>query len=130
MDPLGFAFQNFDLSGRWRDLEFEKYHREELDGKIAWRGEGKSRPVDAAGKLPRGEEFTSFEEAKDKMVKHYLPDTLRGLLKNLILYGTGRRADVEDLAEIRKILEAHKSKGYPMRDVLKALIRSNAFLER
>lgn len=49
MDPLGFAFQNFDLSGRWRNVEHERYHRAELDGKIEWRGEGKSRPVDTAG---------------------------------------------------------------------------------
>ena len=25
LDPIGFAFQNFDLSGRWRDVEHASY---------------------------------------------------------------------------------------------------------
>ena len=48
MDPVGFAFQNFDVSGRWRDKEYDSYHLGDLDGRIEWRGVGKARPVDAA----------------------------------------------------------------------------------
>ena len=94
MDPLGFAFQNFDISGRWRNVEHERYHRAELDGKIEWRGEGKSRPVDASGKLPRGGEFKNFPEFKNLLAQRYQDDIVRGLLKKLTLYGTGRSASV------------------------------------
>ena len=128
MDPLGFAFQNFDLSGRWRDVEFEKYNREEIDGKIAWNGAGKSRPVDAVGQMPRGEKFTNYGEFKQLFVKHYQDDLVRGLLKNLTLYGTGRKPDVAALAEIRTIQDQLRGKGYPLRDVVKAVVRSDAFL--
>ena len=128
MDPLGFAFQNFDLSGRWRDVEFEKYNREEIDGKIAWNGAGKSRPVDAVGQMPRGEKFTNYSEFKQLFVKHYQDDLVRGLLKNLTLYGTGRKPDVAALAEIRAIQDQLRGKGYPLRDVVKAMVRSEAFL--
>ena len=123
IDPLGFAFQNFDLSGRWRPLEFEKYEKKELDGKIEWRGVGTSRPVDAAGRLPRGEAFRSYAEWKELVVRHYMEDVVRGLLKSLLLYGTGRKADVADLMDIRDILKTHAAAGYPLRDLLKALIR-------
>ena len=33
IDPLGFAFQNFDLSGRWRDLEYHHYVKNDLDAR-------------------------------------------------------------------------------------------------
>jgi len=127
MDPMGFAFQNFDLSGRWRDVEFEKYVREEIDGKIAWNGKGKTRPVDSAGQLPRGETFKTFAECKDLMVANYQRDLTLGLLKKLTLYATGREPDVADLTEIRAILDTHATREYKLRDVLKSLLRSRVF---
>lgn len=129
MDPLGFAFQNFDISGRWRDVEYERYLRNELDGKIEWRGSGKTRPVDAAGKLPRGEPFSGFVECKQVLVNHYLDDIVRGILKRLMLYATGRKPDVDDLAEIRQIMQTNSSKQFLMQDLLKSVVRSKAFLE-
>jgi len=53
IDPAGFAFQNFDISGRWRNVEHESYKRGELDGRISWLGVGKTRPVDTVGPLYR-----------------------------------------------------------------------------
>ena len=129
MDPLGFAFQNFDLSGRWRNEEHHHYVRKELDGKIEWRGAGKTRPVDASGTLPRGEKFSNYEEYKALLVEHYLDDVVRGVMKKLTLYGTGRQANVLDLEAIGDIMNEQSKKGYPMRDLLKGLVRSRIFLE-
>lgn len=129
MDPLGFAFQNFDLSGRWRDVEHEQYHRYELDGKIEWRGEGKTRPVDAKGQLPRGEQFSSFVEFKELLAEHYTEDIVRGIMKKLTLYGTGRKPDVLDLITIRNIMQKESDKDYRLRNLLKALVRSEIFLD-
>lgn len=128
MDPLGFAFQNFDISGRWREEEFERYVTNEIDGKIEWRGAGKSRPVDATGQLPRGEEFSNFAEFKDKLAQHYIDDMMVGLLKNLSIYGASRKPDVEDMKVIRAIADSHQSEGYPLRDLVKAFVRSDIFL--
>lgn len=128
IDPLGFAFQNFDLSGRWREVEHESYKRAELDGKIEWHGVGKTRPADTVGQLPGGEEFRSFSECKELMVKHYQKDMVRGVLKNLMIYGTGRIPDVEDLAEIEAMLNQAAKTGYRWKDLLKAIVRSQAFL--
>ncbi len=130
IDPLGFAFQNFDISGRWRDVEHESYKRGELDGRIAWTGEGKTRPVDAAGRLPRGEEFHSFAEFKSLVVEKYQANMVRGLMKNFFVYGAGRVPGIDDLAEIAEIMAATRAKGYPLRDLLKGVARSRAFLER
>ena len=129
MDPLGFAFQNFDLSGRWREVEHHHYARKELDGKIEWRGEGETRPVDAVGRLPRGEEFSSYPEFRRLLVEHYIDDIVRGLLKKLTLYGTGHQAHALDLAEIRSIMDEQRDAGYALRDLMKALVRSQIFSE-
>jgi len=130
IDPVGFAFQNFDLSGRWRDVEHEHYKRGELDGRIAWVGEGKTRPVDATGRLPRGEEFKTFAEFRQLVAKNYRDDLTRGLLKNFFVYGAGRVPGIDDTAEIASIMDATRTKGYPLRDLLKAVARSRAFLEQ
>lgn len=129
MDPLGFAFQNFDLSGRWRDVEFERYKKGELDGKIEWRGEGNTRPVDAEGALPRGESFKTFAECKQLLAANYTRDLARGLAKRLVLYGTGCKPDVAAMAEVDAILAELGPKGYPLRDLLKAVVRSRTFVE-
>jgi hypothetical protein len=130
IDPVGFAFQNFDISGRWRDVEHETYKRGELDGRISWLGDGKTRPVDATGRLPRGEEFKTFGEFKSLLAQHYTDDLTRGVLKNWFVYGTGRVPGIDDRAEIAAIMDAHRAKGYPVRDLLKAVVRSRAFSER
>ncbi len=126
MDPLGFAFQNFDVGGRWRELEYESYQWGGLDGKKVWNGKGKSRPVDAQGQLPRGEPFSSYAEFKQKLADGYTQDLVRGLLKNLLLYGAGRKAGVSDMATIRDIMD--NTKQHRLGDMLKALVRSEAFL--
>ena len=128
MDPLGFAFQNFDLSGRWREVEYSKYVRNELDGKIEWRGEGDTRPVDSKGHLPRGEEFLTFAECKSLIANNYQRDMLRGVLKNLVIYGTGRRPDVQDMKEIGRLLDAAEKHDFASLDLLKSFIRSPIFL--
>ena len=54
---------------------------------------------------------------------------VRGLMSSLMVYATGRKPDVEDTKEIATIMAATEAKGYPLRDVLKAVVRSKAFLE-
>ena len=63
-------------------------------------------------------------------MKYYLDDLLRGLLKNLVVYGTGRQADIDDLANINEILKSQRSKEYPLRQLLKEFVRSDSFLDR
>jgi len=129
IDPVGFAFQNFDLSGRWRNVEHDSYARGELDGRIAWNGVGKARPVDTVGRLPRGEEFKTFAQFKQAVVQHYQPDLVRGLLKNILIYGTGRKPDIDDLHEVTAIMNEAAAKEYALRDLLMAVARSRAFLD-
>ena len=128
LDPIGFAFQNFDLSGRWRDVEYASYAVDELDGKMAWRGKGKTRPVDSAGKLPDGEEYQNYDEFRKIILKHYQKDLVRGLMKKFMLYATGRQPDIDDLEEIEEIMKQNVAKGYPLKDMLLEVFQTDAFL--
>src|SRR5262249_51152508 len=55
IDPLGFALENFDAVGQWRDL----------DKAFA--------PIDASGTLPDGTPFRNLAEFRDVLLKQ--PDT-------------------------------------------------------
>ena len=56
LDPIGFGLENFDLLGRWRDLE--------VVGNIGKKAGKKSEkiPVRAEGRFPNQREFGNFEE--------------------------------------------------------------------
>ncbi|MCG8585678.1 MAG: DUF1592 domain-containing protein [Pirellulales bacterium] len=128
IDPLGFAFQNFDISGLWREVEHDSYQLRLVKSKVYWSGVGKVRSVDSVGHLPRGEEFSSFLEFRDLVAEHYLDDFVRGLAKNFVIYATGRRPNVGDMNTVREILRRHAAKGYPLRSVLKDIVKSEIFL--
>lgn len=127
MDPLGFAFQNFDLSGRWRDVEFEKYKRDEIDGKIVWIGAGKSRPVDASGHLPKGEVFTGYSDFKSILASNYSHQVAEGILKNLFLYGTGNQPDVDGIHKISNLVKTEKGNQLILTDLIVKLIQTESF---
>ena len=50
MDPIGFALENFDWTGRWRDKEF--------DGSA----------IDTTGALPSGEKFNGPAELRQVLL--------------------------------------------------------------
>jgi hypothetical protein len=75
IDPLGFALENFDAVGGWR----KDYERK--------------MPVDPAGKLSNGEEFSSFEEFRKLMIGQ--SDRFsRCLTEKLMAYALGREMEV------------------------------------
>ena len=50
IDPVGFALENFDAVGQWRDLEVDE------------------QPVDASGALPGGGEFRGIDGLEDALL--------------------------------------------------------------
>jgi hypothetical protein len=50
-------------------------------------------------------------------------------MKGLAVYATGRKPDVEGMREIAAMMKAAEANGYPLRDMVKAMVKSKMFLE-
>lgn len=105
IDPPGFALENFDAIGRWR----ERYETK--------------AEIDASSELPSGEVFediVGFKEALKSREEVFA----RTVVTKLLTYGTGRRMEAGDRGEIDRIVGELKVKGYGMREALMLVVES------
>ncbi|MEK6239551.1 MAG: DUF1585 domain-containing protein, partial [Planctomycetales bacterium] len=83
--------------------------------------------IDAHGRLPSGERFDDVQGLR-RLLKGDKVDLLaRNLVSRLLICATGRRLGVADNREIDRILQEHKPAGYPFKDLLFAVVTSEAF---
>jgi len=129
-DPVGFAMENFDVMGAWRD----RYRGMEKGEKITG-FDPAGHPftyfvgaaVDASSKLPTGEPFRDIHELKRLLVSQ--PRQLaKNLLEHLVLHATGTPVRFTDRAEIETMLDACQAGGYRVKDLIHALVGSGPFL--
>jgi hypothetical protein len=109
MDPLGFALENFDATGRWRDL----------DGKF---------PIDASGKLANG---TSFEGPRDlkqvlKGNKHFV----RSFTQKMMTYALGRGLEYYDRCACDLVLADAAKQENRFSALVIGIVTSDPFLKR
>ena len=129
-DPVGFAFENFDIMGAWRDRYRSLEKGDEITG-IDRAGHRFSyrigQAVDASGKLKTGETFEDVDQLKD-ILKGHTRQIARNLLYQWTLYATGHPVRFSDRRIIRQILDQCEAEEYRVMDLLQALIRSPIFL--
>ena len=107
MDPIGFAFENFDAIGRWRDL----------DGKFS---------IDPAGELPTGE---SFNGPADLLGILQGKETfLRSLTEKTLTYALGRGLEYYDQCAVDKIVDRLKLGEYRYSVLIEGILLSEPFL--
>jgi hypothetical protein len=109
IDPLGFALENFDAVGGWRD-EYEK-----------------KTPIDAAGKLPSGDSFRTASEFRKLLVDREDQFT-HCLTEKLMIYALGRELEIGDRPAIDKILAELNSRKAGLRDLIRLVVMSKSFL--
>ena len=128
-DPVGFALENFDVMGAWRD----RYRGLEKGDKITGIDPAGhpytyfvGQPVDAAGKFLDGREFRDVRELKVHLSS--MPQQLaRNLLHHLTLYATGTPVRFSDRQVVESILEDCEAGGYRVADLFQRLIFSSIF---
>jgi hypothetical protein len=108
LDPLGFALENFDPVGRWR----EKYHN--------------GREVDASGILFRSHKFSNIIEFKDAILKEK-NRFVRGLAGHLLAFGLGRELNPSDSLALDEIAESVERENYSMKSLIHAVVKSKPF---
>ncbi|MFM1903401.1 MAG: hypothetical protein RLZZ440_1301, partial [Planctomycetota bacterium] len=117
IDPLGFAFDNYDAIGRWRTHEFVQT------------GTGAHPAVDASGKMPDGRPYNGPEEFKKRLSEN-LDDFAETLVEKLATYALRRAMTVDDRDQIKAVALSCRDDGYRLRTVIEALVMSDLFRKR
>ena len=115
IDPAGFALEFYDPIGGYRT----RYP--------ARRGRG--LPVDGSGQLPFGAAFDDEHGLKQVLLARK-ERFVEALVEKLLAYGTGRSMTFRDQPEIQKIAAASERQGYGLRELIKAVVASDAFGKR
>jgi hypothetical protein len=108
IDPLGFALENFDPIGKWR----ESYENQTA--------------IDPSGELPGGHQFQSIDGLKEILVER--KDLFaRALTEKLLAYAMGRQIEPADRPHVDKIVGEVRERGYGLRDLIQHVVLSEPF---
>ena len=119
IDPPGFALENFDPAGRWR----ERY--------IAFQGrrQTKGPEIDTSFDLPDGRHFDSLREFQKLVLEH--PEKIAGnVAEKMLTYGTGAPVTYADRNHVKQIAALTQKNNYGFRSILKAVVTSELFLTK
>ena len=111
MDELGFALENFDAIGEWRDSD------------------AAGTPIDASAKLPDGSKFTGPAELRKVLLNHS-DDFLTTLTEKLLTYALGRGLDAADAPAIRHIKREAAREQYRFASLIQGIVTSTPFQMR
>ncbi|MFZ4766122.1 MAG: DUF1592 domain-containing protein, partial [Roseimicrobium sp.] len=148
MDPPGFALENFDAIGGWRDhyrlagkpkmirvgqgkeaKTVEEPTLEIVSESAALRNRVKMRlgpQVDASGELTGGLAFKDINELRALLLKH--EDALaRNVVRQFLTYATGRAPRFGDRDEIEAILSKTKPSQHGLRTIIEQIVASPLF---
>ena len=132
IDPAGFALENFDVMGGWRDR-----YRAEGNGQPAT-GIAKSgqkfafhyaQTIDAGGALPDGRKFSDIRELKELLLADE-KQVARNLTQQLAVYATGAPVRFGDRPQIEQILERASSSHLGVESLIRELVQSELFLSK
>jgi mono/diheme cytochrome c family protein len=112
MDPLGFALENFDATGMWRD-------RDRFAGTV----------IDSAGELPDGTKINGPDDLRKALLRR--PDQfVQGFVENLLTYAMARPHEYYDMPTVRKIVRDASAKDYKVSVIVQAVVNSEQFKMR
>ena len=111
MDPIGFALENFNAVGAWRNEE---------DG-VA---------VDAKGKLPNGSEFDGPGGLKKLLLAQHRDEFVQTIVEKLLTYALGRGLEARDRPTVRMIARQAAADDYRMSALVTAIVESAPFQMR
>ena len=117
IDPLGFAFDQYDAIGQWRT-------RERVEG-----GKGQDPLVDASGVMPDGRKFQDANHFKQLLLEDR-DKFLRAFIEHLSTYALRRVLTVDDADDIQLIFDETRQNQYGVRDIVRAVALSNLMSKR
>ncbi|HWE95156.1 MAG TPA: DUF1592 domain-containing protein [Tepidisphaeraceae bacterium] len=130
MDPPGFAMENYDVIGGWREWYRSQGKGDAVPlidrttGRTNWVRRG--LPVDPSGELPDGRKFANMEEFK-KLLSDQQDAIAQNLVNNLVTYSTGAGVTFADRGEVQAILQRAKPHSYGLRTLVTEVVQSRLF---
>jgi hypothetical protein len=110
MDPVGFALENFDAIGQWRDKDGMK-------------------PLDVSGGLPDGSRFSGVEGLESAILKR--PNLfVTAMAEKLMTFALGRGVELHDGPAIREIVRQAAKNDYRFSAIVLGIVRSTPFQMR
>jgi hypothetical protein len=107
IDPFGFALENYDVTGRWRNGEA-------------------GRAIDASAELIDGTKFTGPEELR-KVLLDRKDVFIRNLTNKMLGYALGRGLTLKDSCTVDAIVAKVKQNGYSALTLLEEVVTSVPF---
>jgi uncharacterized protein DUF1588/uncharacterized protein DUF1585 len=110
MDPMGFALENFDATGQWRDK----------DGGI---------PIDAASTLSDGTKIESPKTLRTVLLNRG-DEYVRTVTEKLLTYALGRGVEYYDAPTVRQVVRDAARDDYRWSSLVLGIVKSTPFQMR
>ncbi len=111
IDPLGFALENFDVIGQWRDRYENK------------------REVDASGTLMRKYEFKGIVDFKSALLKEE-KRFAKAFSAHLLRFALSRELSPADSVVVDEIVQNTEKDGFRLKSLIREVILSDSFLQK
>ena len=108
MDPIGFAFENYDAIGRYRTKD-------------------NSLPIDASGKLETGEPFGNAADLRSILLNQKREYFTRCITEKMLTYALGRGLEYYDKRTIDGIVARLKGNNYRFNELVQGIVSSLPF---
>lgn len=131
IDPFGYAFENFDPTGAWRDV----YTIENVAEAPSSKSKKKQRapkmvtiPIDASASFLSGADYQDITGYRRELLSDANRDRfVRCFISKLLTYANGDAPDPSHFAEIDKIVAKSKEHEYRIVDTIAAVVDSPLF---
>ena len=111
MDPLGFALENFDATGKFRTVD------------------DSMSPIDTSGSFPDGTKFSNLTQFRAALASH--PDRFAAsLTERLLTYALGRGLEYYDMPVVRTITGDAARSDYRFSSLILGIVKSVPFQMR
>ncbi len=108
MDALGFGLENFDVVGKWR----------EVDGRDK---------IDPSGSLPGNRQFGSPVDLVQILAEDKKQEFCRCMTRKMLTYALGRGLGVQDRCTVNAIVSQMSEKNYQAATLVEAIVTSSPF---
>ena len=111
IDPVGFALENFDAVGQWRDTTKE------------------GLKIDSSGTLVDGTRVNGPSELRKALLAK--PDVFVGTVtEKLLIYALGRGLEPSDMPVVRRIVKRAAAEDYRFLSIVMGIVESSPFQKR